>query len=795
MAKSKYTFAQVEGALDKATALKNDDDGTKFLANDGTYKEVSGGSGGSGTSIDDTTTTATDKTWSASKIKREIDNKTVSDSQISSAVNSYLTENPVTGVVNSLSDMNIVLMGDSITDTDRYAELNGRGRWVEPFRKLANPKSLKNYAVDGCTWSFWRTTTETTAVNAGWNKDNVIWNQVNRLKADVTAGTVPIPDLIMIMAGANDSFNASGSIQNGTPSTVFATAAQSSTLSDLANISASIRKTCDDLRTAYPNAKIVLITPFVCGNFSEYTKLIAIRKVIEECAMYLGLYTIDGSKAGFIWHEEQNASTNLISDHTHLTLLGGRRAGKMIYDELCSMPFIYTDTQFNKSIDDTIVALESLEIVGADEVSGGGSWTTYKYNITPTFANNINLEWSLDFASGGSGRMNGDTLIFYGGEYVDMTLKDKISGISTTKRVYKKSGETTPTSYTVTNNLTNVTNSYSATSIEEGQAYNATLTASTGYTLGTVTVTMGGTDITSTAYSNGTISIASVTGNIVITANATPADTTVHATNITLSPTAVSFDTAGDTSTVTATLAPSNTTDTVVSWTSNNTAVATVDNGVITAVANGTATITAKTSNDLTATVSVTVNIATSGGDGTPNGHDKVIDSSNLLYQNSETLSFNGTSTIVNTGVSLPSEYTVIIEFDNPTASTNSNVLTSTGSNTTKGFSLNGKNGNANIKCGYYDHDLQVSEQHSKPVKVIVTKLSDSTTANAYVGNTTAIPMSNFVEGDSTTIHLGSRYKASTSAWASSGFNGTIYDCRVYSRVITNEEISTYMSN
>lgn len=69
MAKSKYTFAQVESALDKATALKNDDDGTKFLSNDGTYKEVSGGSGGSGTSIDDTTTTATDKTWSASKIK------------------------------------------------------------------------------------------------------------------------------------------------------------------------------------------------------------------------------------------------------------------------------------------------------------------------------------------------------------------------------------------------------------------------------------------------------------------------------------------------------------------------------------------------------------------------------------------------------------------------------------------------------------------------------------------------------------------------------------------------------
>ena len=36
-----------------------------------------------------------------------------------------------------------------------------------------------------------------------------------------------------------------------------------------------------------------------------------------------------------------------------------------------------------------------------------------------------------------------------------------------------------------------------------------------------VTVTMGGTDITSTAYSNGVISIASVTGNLVITVTET----------------------------------------------------------------------------------------------------------------------------------------------------------------------------------------------------------------------------------------------------------------------------------
>ena len=75
--------------------------------------------------------------------------------------------------------------------------------------------------------------------------------------------------------------------------------------------------------------------------------------------------------------------------------------------------------------------------------------------------------------------------------------------------------------YTITNNLTNVTTSNDAASIVHGNAYNATLTADDTYTLGTVTVTMGGVDVTSTVSTGGVISIASVTGDLVITANAT----------------------------------------------------------------------------------------------------------------------------------------------------------------------------------------------------------------------------------------------------------------------------------
>lgn len=77
--------------------------------------------------------------------------------------------------------------------------------------------------------------------------------------------------------------------------------------------------------------------------------------------------------------------------------------------------------------------------------------------------------------------------------------------------------------HSITNTLTHVTTSNDAVAAVDGTEYTATLTANSGYTMGNVVIKMGGIDITSTAYtaSNGVISIASVTGDVVITAVAT----------------------------------------------------------------------------------------------------------------------------------------------------------------------------------------------------------------------------------------------------------------------------------
>lgn len=70
--------------------------------------------------------------------------------------------------------------------------------------------------------------------------------------------------------------------------------------------------------------------------------------------------------------------------------------------------------------------------------------------------------------------------------------------------------------------LTHINSTFVDASIADGDALSATLTADTGYTIDTVVVTMGGEDITATAYTSetGAIAIASVDADVVILATA-----------------------------------------------------------------------------------------------------------------------------------------------------------------------------------------------------------------------------------------------------------------------------------
>ena len=167
--------------------------------------------------------------------------------------------------------------------------------------------------------------------------------------------------------------------------------------------------------------------------------------------------------------------------------------------------------------------------------------------------------------------------------------------------------------------VTGVTLDKTTLSIEAGQT--AQLTA---------TIQPGNADNQSVTWSTSDASIASVDANGKVTANAkgsatitvTTADggktatctvtvtepaAPVAVTGVTLNKNNTTIYT-GRTETLTATIQPADATNKAVTWTSDNTGVATVNNGVVTGVSVGSATITAKTADGgFTATCTVTV--------------------------------------------------------------------------------------------------------------------------------------------------------------------------------------------
>lgn len=74
-----------------------------------------------------------------------------------------------------------------------------------------------------------------------------------------------------------------------------------------------------------------------------------------------------------------------------------------------------------------------------------------------------------------------------------------------------------PYAYSITNNLSNATNSNPNTIIAKNESYVATINPDSDYELASITVTMNGVDITSTAVSENSINISEVTGNIIVT--------------------------------------------------------------------------------------------------------------------------------------------------------------------------------------------------------------------------------------------------------------------------------------
>lgn len=103
-----------------------------------------------------------------------------------------------------------------------------------------------------------------------------------------------------------------------------------------------------------------------------------------------------------------------------------------------------------------------------------------------------------------------------------VTGEIKINGVAVKKVAEVKT-------YKITNNLANCVTNNNATSVSGGSSYAATITVNSGFELMNISITMGGTNVTSSVYKyqngNAVINIPNVTGDVVIVAQATATST------------------------------------------------------------------------------------------------------------------------------------------------------------------------------------------------------------------------------------------------------------------------------
>lgn len=213
------------------------------------------------------------------------------------------------------------------------------------------------------------------------------------------------------------------------------------------------------------------------------------------------------------------------------------------------------------------------------KVSGKGNMKVYVLSTTKTPAPGRVIPNGDYLTDGGSTELIGPEA-----EIVEPT------GISLDKTsVTILEGETAKVTTTVT--PSNATNKSVAWSTSNASVATVSGGVITGVAAGTATITA--------KTSNG------LTKTVKVTVNANP--NIVKPTGVTISPSSLSLE-AGQTQQLMATVTPSNATNKTVTWTSDNTAAATVDSfGNVKAITAGTAKITAATSNGITKSITVTV--------------------------------------------------------------------------------------------------------------------------------------------------------------------------------------------
>ena len=214
--------------------------------------------------------------------------------------------------------MHVVLLGDSNTFIGGDSCDVARG-WNKWFRDAVQPATCRSYARSGATWSHTsRTVRDTEEYTEVLSDNNVIYNQVCRLTDAVACGEQTAPTLIIIMAGTNDAW-----FMDRRPQVFGNDAASPLTLAG------AVRYDCRLLREAFPEARIMLLTPMQATK----TSLKRIRRtgdIIEACGKEMGLEVVRLDREGCVSRKQELRRKTYTADGVHTNERGAQCIGLLV---------------------------------------------------------------------------------------------------------------------------------------------------------------------------------------------------------------------------------------------------------------------------------------------------------------------------------------------------------------------------------------------------------------------------------------------------------------------------------
>jgi len=231
--------------------------------------------------------------------------------------------------------VDVVILGDSNTSIGGDGCDNPKG-WNKWFRDKFAPKTCRSYARSGATWTNTCATVYDTQENTGkLSNNNVIYNQINRLRAACGKGTQPVPELILIAAGTNDAWfsEARPGAFDKTATQVFAENSgrfiTDKSVCNVVTLAESVRYGCEMLMESFPDAQIILLTPLqsVQAGMAEIRK---VGDIIEDCGHYMSINVIRQDYGSGVYSVREKASGKFTYDGTHTSEEGARCCGYYI---------------------------------------------------------------------------------------------------------------------------------------------------------------------------------------------------------------------------------------------------------------------------------------------------------------------------------------------------------------------------------------------------------------------------------------------------------------------------------